>query len=218
MYTVIFMIRLLIADDHQILKDGLKAMFLDNPEIKIVAEASNGIEVMEKLDNNAVDVVLLDFNMPIMDGIETCKKINQLHPLVKILVLSMYEDGKFISKMMRNGVNGYILKKTGKEKLIEAIKTIYSGGIYFSKQVKDALVNSIVSGKNRKNGLFIPRLTKRENEIIELIVNEYTTFEIAQKLYISDKTVETHRKNLLQKLNVRNTAGLVRIAVERGIV
>ena len=212
------MIRLLIADDHQILKDGLRAVFLDNKEIKVVAEASNGIEALEKLDNTQVDVVLLDINMPVMDGIETCKKIKQLHPLVKILVLSMSEEGILISKMMRNGAKGYILKKTGKEKLIEAIKMVHSGGIYFSKQVKDALINSMVSGKNKKNGSYIPRLTGRENEIIDLIVNEYTTFEIAQKLFISEKTVETHRKNLLQKLNVRNTAGMVRIAVERGIV
>ncbi len=212
------MIKLLIADDHQMLKDGLKAMLKDNKEIDVVAEANNGIEVLEKMANAKADVVLLDINMPVLDGIETCKKLKQMFPLVKILALTMYDEGNLISKMVKNGAKGYILKNTGKEKLIEAIKTIYSGGTYFSDRVKDTLITSMVSGKTKKSSSFIPGLTRREKEIIELIVNEYTTHEIAEKLFISEKTVETHRKNLLQKLNARNTAGLVRIAMEKGLI
>ena len=212
------MIRLLIADDHQVLKDGLKAMLKDNEEISVVAEAGNGLEVLEKLNGQEVDVVLLDINMPVLDGIETCKKLRQMFPFVKILALTMYEEGNLISKMVRNGANGYILKNTGKDRLIEAIKTVYRGENYFSDRVKDALITSMVASKNKKSGTLIPSLTRREKEIIRLIVNEYTTHEIGEKLFISEKTVETHRKNLLQKLNARNTAGLVRIAIEKGLV
>jgi DNA-binding NarL/FixJ family response regulator len=212
------MIKLLIADDHQMLKDGLIALLKDNKEIEIVAEASNGIEVLEMMNKYLVDVVILDINMPIMDGIVTCRKIKQMHPLVKILVLTMYDEGKLISKIVKNGATGYILKNTGKEKLIEAIKTVHNGGTYFSEQVKAALIASLVSEKSKNNHSYIPILTRREKEIIELIVYEYTTHEIAEKLFISEKTVETHRKNLLQKLNTRNTAGLVRVAIQRGLV
>jgi len=212
------MIRLLIADDHQMLKDGIKAMLKDNDEIDVFAEASNGIEVLAVMDKNPADVVLLDINMPVLDGIETCKKLKQMFPLVKILALTMYDEGNLITKMVKNGARGYILKNTGKEKLIEAIKTVYNGGTYFSDRVKDALISSMVLEKNKNNNSFIPSLTRREKEIIELIVNEFTTHEIAEKLFISEKTVETHRKNLLQKLNARNTAGLVRIAMEKGLI
>jgi DNA-binding NarL/FixJ family response regulator len=212
------MIRLLIADDHQMLKDGLKALLNNNEDIRIMGEANNGLEVLEILSKIPMDVVMLDINMPIMDGIETCKKIKQLHPLTKILVLTMYEEGNLISKIVKNGATGYILKNTGKDKLIEAIKTVYGGGTYFSDRVKDALIASMVSEKNKNNQSYIPSLTRREREIIELIVYENTTHEIAEKLFISEKTVETHRKNLLQKLNARNTAGLVRIAIQKGLV
>jgi DNA-binding NarL/FixJ family response regulator len=200
------------------LKDGLKAMLKDNEEIEVIAEASNGLEVLEVMDKNPADVVLLDINMPVLDGLETCKKLKQIFPMAKILVLTMYEEGNLISKMVKYGAKGYILKNTGKEKLIEAIKTVYQGGTFFSDRVKDALISSMVSAKKKAGNSFLPGLTRREKEIIGLIVNEYTTHEIAEKLFISEKTVETHRKNLLQKLNARNTAGLVRIAMEKGLV
>ena len=156
--------------------------------------------------------------MPVMDGVETCKKLKKMHPLVKILALTMYDEGAMISKMVKSGAMGYILKNTGKEKLIEAIKTVYEGATYFSDRVKETLITSMTTGKKTTNSYFIPNLTRREKEIIELIVYEYTTNEIAEKLFISEKTVETHRKNLLQKLNVRNTAGLVRIVFEKGLL
>jgi DNA-binding NarL/FixJ family response regulator len=212
------MIRLLVADDHQVLKDGIKAMLKENDEIEIMGEAGNGLEVLEILDKHPADVVLLDINMPVLDGIETCRKIKDLHPTIKVLALTMYDEGNLIAKMVKNGAMGYILKNTGKDKLIEAIKTIHEGRTYFSARVKDALITSMVTEKNTNSSSFMPSLTRREKEIIELIVNEYTTHEIADKLFISEKTVETHRKNLLQKLNARNTAGMVRIAIEKGLV
>lgn len=210
------MIKILIADDHQMMRDGLKAMLSDDQDIQIVAEANNGLEVLEILDKEKIDLVILDINMPVLDGVEVCKKMKKMHPMVHILALTMYEEGGLISSMIKNGAKGYILKNTGKEKLIEAVKTIYSGGTYFSDKIKETLISSMVTG-SKSSGSIIPKLTRREKEIIDLIVNEYTTTEIADKLFISEKTVETHRKHLLQKLNVRNTAGLVRIAVEKGL-
>lgn len=208
------MIRLLIADDHQVLKDGIKAMLRDSSEIEVAGDASNGMEVLDIAGKTPVDVVLLDIGMPLMDGVETCKKLKQLHPVIKVLALTMYDEGTLISRMVRNGAMGYILKNTGKEKLIEAIKAVYRGEAYFSDRIKDTMITSIIADKS-KQGVLTPHLTRREQDVIKLIVNEYTTAEIARMLSISEKTVETHRHNLLQKLNVRNTAGLVRIALER---
>jgi len=210
------MIRLLIADDHQVLKDGIKAMLRDSGEIEVAGDASNGLEVLDVAGKTPVDVVLLDISMPLMDGVETCKKLKQLHPFIKVLALTMYEESTLISRMVRNGATGYILKNTGKEELIEAIKAVYRGDTYFSDRVKDTLITTIVADKG-KQGVLTPHLTRREQDIIKLIVNEHTTAEIARMLFISEKTVETHRHNLLQKLNARNTAGLVRIALERGL-
>lgn len=212
------MIRLLIADDHQVLRDGLKAMLTNHRELEVVAEASNGMEVLEALEKHEVDIVLLDINMPILDGVETCKKLKKLHPFVKVLALTMYDEGTLISRMVKNGAKGYILKNTGKEKLVDAIKTVQNGDTYFSEGVKDALINSMIVEKGKSTSSYMPNLTRREKEIIKLIVNEQTTAEIAEQLFISEKTVETHRKNLLQKLNVRNTAGLVRVVLEKGLL
>ena len=212
------MIQLLIADDHRVLRDGIRAMISGHKEIVVVGEASNGIEVLDLLEKVNVDLVLLDISMPHMDGVETCKKINKLYPLVNVLALTMYDEGALISNMVKYGAKGYILKNTGKEKLIQAIKTVYNGGTYFSEKVKDTLIMSMSPLKKTNTSYFLPKLTNREKEIVNLIANEFTTAEIAEKLFISEKTVETHRKNLLQKLNVRNTAGLVRIAVEKGLL
>ena len=212
------MIKLLIADDHKMLRDGINAMIANSNEIEIVGEASNGIEVLKLLEVIEADVLLLDINMPHMDGVETCKRVNKLYPFVNILALTMYNEGAMISKIVKQGAKGYILKNTGKEKLVEAIKAVYNGQNFFSDQVKDTLIMSMSPDKKSNSGGFIPKLTKREKEIINLIVNEFTTSEIAEKLFISEKTVETHRKNLLQKLNVRNTAGLVRMAIEKNLL
>ena len=212
------MIRVLIADDHQMLREGIISMILGSSEIEIVGQAANGIEVLNMLEKTEVDVLLLDINMPHMDGVETCKKVHKLYPLVNVIALTMYDEGALITKMVRNGAKGYILKNTGKEKLTAAIRTVYNGKNFFSDSVKDALFMSMSPVLKSNSGAFIPKLTKREKEIITLVINEFTTAEIAEKLFISVKTVETHRKNLLQKLNVRNTAGLVRIALEKDLL
>lgn len=210
-------INLLIADDHRMMIDGICAMLRDEPDFEVVATTSNGLETLQELEKKQVHVVLLDVNMPVMDGVETCKQIKKLHPLVKVLALTMYDEGGMIAAMIRNGAQGYVLKNTGKAKLLKAIREIYNGSTYFPDDIKEKLLIDMMGAK-KSGSLPIPKLTRREKDIIRLIVEECTTQEIADRLFISVKTVESHRKNLLQKLNARNTAGLVRIAIENKLL
>jgi len=213
------MIKVLIVDDHKVLIDGIRSMLEEEKEIEIVGEARNGKEAIDKVKNIDLDVVLLDINMPEKDGIETCKEIKKMYTDIKILALTMYNEGSFIQSMIKNGASGYLLKNSGKEEVVKAIKTVFQKGTYFSGEVSETLMKSMMPGakKNRSND-FIPKLTRREKEILELVVEEFTTQEIADKLFVSLSTVETHRKNLLSKLGVRNTAGLVRVAMEKGLL
>lgn len=212
------MIKVMIVEDHQMMVDGIRAMLVNEPEIEVVAEASNGMEALTRLEEYDIDVVLLDINMPVLDGVETSKKIKSMYPMVRVIALTMYDEGALISSMLKNGVKGYILKNIGKERLLEAINTVYNGQNYFSDQIKDTLLTSMQPGKQQPTSAFHTKLTRREKEIINLILEEHTTSEIADKLFISEKTVETHRKHVLQKLNVRNTAGLVRMVIEKGLL
>ncbi|MGK7394678.1 MAG: response regulator [Candidatus Cyclobacteriaceae bacterium M3_2C_046] len=212
------MIRIVIADDHKMMRDGIKAMLQDDDKMEIIGEASNGKEALELILECLPDLIVLDINMPEMDGVEVCKAIKKDKIPVKILTLTMHDEVSLIANMIKNGASGFILKNAGKDKLIEAVTAIHQGQTYFSDQIKDTYFSSLIPGT--KPGLIkgLPKLTRREKEIIALIIQEHTTTEIAQKLFISEKTVETHRQHLLQKFNVRNTAGLVRVAVEKGLV
>jgi DNA-binding NarL/FixJ family response regulator len=164
------------------------------------------------------DVILLDINLPDIDGVDLCKKIGALYPDINIIALTMYNEGSFISGMLKNGAKGYVLKNSDKGLLKEAIKTVHAGGSFFGEEVTKTLMQSMMPETQTSKSGNIPKLTRREKEVLKLIVQEHTTPEMAEKLFISLNTVETHRKNLLQKLNVRNTAGLVRFAVENKLV
>jgi len=213
------MIKVLIADDHKVLIDGIKSMLLQEETIQIVGEAANGEEVLKQMKSLEVDVILLDINMPKKDGIDTCKSVKQQHPKVKVIALTMYNEGSFIQAMLKNGASGYLLKNSGKDEIIKAIQTVYQDDTYFSEDVSKILMTSMIPGtKKVKSTDFLPKLTRREKEILLLIIEELTTQEIANKLFVSLSTVETHRKNLLSKMGVRNTAGLVKVAFQRGMV
>lgn len=212
------MIRILIADDHQMMRDGLKSMLQDEDDMEIVAEAENGKAALQAVMENDIDLAILDINMPEMDGVEVCKQITRSKKSTCILALTMYDEASIITNMVKNGARGYILKNAGKENLVKALRTIYAGDTYFPDQIKEAYFASLIPGDKNTHEQFVPKLTRREKEIIALIVDEFTTSEIADKLFISEKTVETHRQHLLQKFNVRNTAGLVRAAFEKGFI
>ncbi len=211
------MIRVYIADDHQVLLDGLQTLLATVDDLTVVGVGQNGQEVLKFLKDHEVDVILLDINMPVLNGIETCKILHKDYPELKVLALSMYEKASFIQQMLKNGASGYILKNTGQDELVEAIRTVNGGGQYLSKVVSDTLMQSMM-GKSALARQYIPEMTRREKEILTLIAKEYTTQEISDQLHISLNTVETHRKNLLSKFGVRNSVGLIKVALERGLL
>jgi DNA-binding NarL/FixJ family response regulator len=210
--------RVLVVDDHQMFIQGIVAMFSEDEDIDILDGCADGQAVLEQLKSVMADVILLDINLPDMDGVDVCKKISALYPSIKIIALTMYNEGSFITGMLKNGAKGYVLKNSDKSTLKEAIKTVHEGGSFFGEDVTKTLMQGMMPKKQTSKFGNLPKLTRREKEILKLIVQEHTTQEISEQLFISLNTVETHRKNLLQKLNVRNTAGLVRFAIENRLV
>lgn len=207
------MIQVLIIDDHKMVIEGLKLLLQNQQEIKVIGSALNGERGIEKLTELKPDMVLLDINMPGMNGIDTCKKMMELQPKVKIIAISMHKEGSLIKLMLANGAQGYVLKNAGQNELIEAIKQVHQGKKFLDDTVNDIILNGLTKAQEKKQSPF-PSLSRREKEILKLILNESTTQEIAEKLFISFGTVETHRRNMLLKTGARNTAGLVRIALE----
>lgn len=209
------MIKVLIADDHRLFIDGLKAMLEGTPEIEVVGEAMNGQEVLAFCTRQDLDIVIMDISMPGMDGIDATKQLVKSHPQIKILCLSMHNDRNFISDMLKNGAHGYILKNTGKEELLEALHSLQSGETYLGEEVRKTLLNSFM-----KQDKLPPteKLSDREKEVLECIAGGLTTQEIAEQLFISKNTVETHRKNLLYKLQAKNTAELVNNAFKKRVI
>ncbi|GAA4849345.1 response regulator transcription factor [Algivirga pacifica] len=210
------MTRIIIADDHQMFIDGIKSLLIDEPQIQVVGEAHNGKAVLDLLEDTNADLIIMDISMPEMDGIEATEHILKKFPDMKILGLSMHNDKDFISNMLKVGAQGYILKNTGKKELIFAIRTVIEGENYLSKEVSETLVSSFM--RKPKEQEAIEKLSRREQEILEHIAEGNTTQEIADKLFISKNTVETHRKNLLFKLKAKNTAELVNVAFRKGII
>lgn len=209
------MIPIAITDDHTIVIEGIKTMLKSNKEIEVLQSFENLKDTFENL-NSAVKVLLLDINLPDGNGINACKELLVKHPDIKIIALTNFEDTVFIKQIIKNGAMGYLLKNTDKKELTEAIKSVIEGKRFLPKTISDILLNDSIGIQN--SNYFIPKLTVREKEILNLIIQEYTTEEIAAKIFVSAKTVESHRSNLIQKLGVKNSAGLVRVAFEKGLV
>jgi DNA-binding NarL/FixJ family response regulator len=214
------MIKILIADDHTMFVDGIESILGAEEEIQVVGRCGLGKDVIPFLKNNEVDVLLLDVNLPDQSGIDVAKEINSGIFNVKILAISMFNEESYVSEILNNGAKGYILKNTGRDELLRAIKVIHSGSTYFSKEVTETIMKGLMNSRksSNKSGQEIPKISRREKEVLKLIAEEFTTQEIADKLYISLKTVETHRSNLLAKLKARNSAGLVRISLENHLL
>lgn len=209
-------IRVLIADDHKIIRVGLRGLVELSKDIEVIGEAENGAQVLELLKKASVDVVLMDIDMGNTSGIETTRELKKLYPEVNVVGLTMHEEQGYIVEMMEAGASGYLLKNTGLDELLTAIRTAARGDSYFSQQVSATLLQAITRGK--ASAVPNTMLTEREIEVLRLITQEYSNGEIAEKLFISIRTVDTHRRNLLEKLQVKNTAGLVKYAMEKGIV
>lgn len=207
---------IIIADDHAMFVDGLKSILANEDAININLTAANGEQVLKYLRINTeekIDLVITDLNMPEMDGITLNKKIKEEFPQIKTLVVSMLEDPQKIKSLTEADVNGYISKNSEKRELLRAIKTILNGENYFSPHIKQLAVKALFEAKTSK----AINLTKREKEVLKLIAQEFTTQEIADQLFLSKHTIESYRKNLISKLEVRNLAGLTRYAIENGI-
>ena len=199
-----------IVDDHPVVIEGIHSLLQNEKDIEWAGHAMNAQSCLGFFVNNTADVVLMDISMPEMDGIELCSIIRVKYPGVFILGLSTFNQGLYIKKMMGNGAGGYILKNASRDELLKAIHTVNSGGVYFAGEVGEALKEYEKSSKNK-----LPELSPREKEILGLIAEGYTNPQIAQKIFLSPFTVDSHRKNLLAKLNVKNTACLIRLAVEK---
>jgi len=208
------MINIMIADDHKVLLDGFSAIINNIDNLQVVATSSNGEEVLDQLSSTEVDIILLDINMPILNGVETCKKITKRFPKVKVIALSMYGQRSFIKRMKQNGAKGYVLKDDSALVLIEAINIVYDGGEYYSKQVKELLINDVISMKSP----FGDSLTNREKEVLELLAKGLTNNEIGETLFLSSHTIISHRKNMVQKFGAKNTAELIKITMEKGLI
>lgn len=211
------MLRILIAEDHVILRDGLKILLRDQPDIEVVAEASNGKEVRRILTEVEIDLAVLDVNMPEMDGIQTAEYIKENYKGVKIIMLSMLDNEKFVFKSFQAGAMGYILKSTGKEEFINAIKMVASNQPYISHKISAEMIRKLQFATPQEEVMEID-LSKRELEVLALIADGYTNGEIAEKTFTSKRTVETHRKNLIEKTGTKNTASLVKFALVNRIL
>lgn len=210
-------IRIILVDDHSMIREGLRS-FLEEDEISVVAEAKNGIDALEKLEGIEVDVVVSDIMMPEMDGIELTKQIKQKYPSINILALTMMNESYNIKKMLGAGALGYLLKDCTQDELIQAIKTVAQGKNFYSSEVTQIIMEGFGSKpKEKARVVHEIALTDRELEILHLICKEKTNAEISDELFVSLRTVEAHKRNLLIKTGCKNVAGLVLYAVERNL-
>lgn len=208
----------MIADDHQMVIDGIMAMLQGDEEINVQCTANNGREALDRMAANpGVQVAVLDINMPEMDGLECTRLLSERYPELKILILTMHNHNRMVKEVLEAGADGYILKNTGKDEFKTAIRRVAAGSSYYSAEVMQAMMDSYRQAENENKLLDVP-LSDRELQIIDLISQEKTMTEIGQELNISEHTVKTHRKNIFRKLDVKNTAGLIRIAMERGLI
>ena len=211
------MIRVLLAEDHAMVRAGLRALLERSGNIEIVGEASNGHEAIEMVTRLEPDLLIMDIMMPRLNGVQSAEQIRALKIPVNILILSMYSDEGLIRQALRNGVKGYVLKSSVSNELLEAIQTISNGGTYLSSELSDLITENIQNPHLAEKRDPIEILSPREKEILQLITEEHTRAEIAKILFISEKTVEKHRTNIMDKLNIHNLAGLVKFAIKYGL-
>ena len=204
------MIKIFIADDHHLFRDGIKSFFLHEANIEIVGEAGDGLETLNMLNKMEVNVLIMDVSMPNMDGTETAETVKKLYPSIKIIMLTMLDTINYIRKLLGIGVDGYLLKTTTKAELLFAVHQVMKGEKFYGTDVQHAFINSFNSD-SVSNEI---KLTKREREILLLICDELNTAEITENLFISVYTVESHRKNLFAKTGAKNVVGLVKFAIE----
>jgi len=208
------MIKIAIADDHKLFSEGLSSLLGSFETMRVVAQFGNGKLLLDALPELDIDVILMDINMPVLDGIATSKEVISRYPGIRIILLSMHNDYQTVREAIKAGVHGFLIKSVGKEELKLAIETVMNNEEYFTKEITDLLIKRIQS----PDVLQAVKLTPREHDILSCICNGSSTQEIADQLFISTNTVETHRKNLLVKTGCKNSAGLVRFAMDNELI
>lgn len=214
-------IRIHLADDHQVLIDGMRTLLNSAPNFQVVGFSLKGTDLYEEVTNNTTDILVLDINMPEKDGMEVLKECSKKGFPCKIIVLSSYDDIKIIQEVMKLGASGYLTKQCAGENIVEAIQVVSKNEEYFCSLVREKIFSSATKNNSKVNNKkrdFDHQLTGREIEIISLIALEYSGKEISDQLFISTNTVETHRKNIMKKLQVKNTIGLVKFALKNNLI
>jgi two-component system response regulator NreC len=212
-------IRVFIADDHAILREGLKALLALSENIEVVGDASSGKEALEMIAKLTPDVVIMDIAMPIMDGIETTRRITKSYPGVKVIILSQHDNKEYILSAIKAGASGYILKKAVSADIITGVEAVNSEGYYFHPMVAKTVIEDYLKNlKGKQQEDDYERLSEREKEVLKLIADGFTSNDIAQMLFISVKTVLGHRTNIMEKLNIHNRTELVKYAIRKGII
>jgi len=206
-------ISLLIVDDHPVVLEGMKALLLDSDIVLVKACCSDAQSALAFLETDTVEVILLDINLPDISGIDLCKQIKHKYPGTHIIAISNYNERSMITKMIQNGATGYVLKNASAEEIINAIKAVVNKTVYLSPEVQKSLFEAVLD-----DPLELPKLTRREQEVLRCIAEGKTTVEIGETLFISPHTVETHRKNLMQKFEVSNAAALIRVATQYHLI
>jgi len=211
-------IKIAIADDYKIYRDGLKVGLTADNNLEVVLEADNGEDLINGLEKSKPDVIIMDLKMPIMDGMEATKEVRKKFDSIKVLVVTMYEDDKFIIHLMENGANGYLLKNATSDEIRKSIYAVHENGYYFNDLVNKALLKKLVMKREFKPSFNQNiEFTERELEVLKLICAEKTAAEIGKEIFLSPRSVEGIRQRLIEKIGVRNTAGIVMFAVKNGI-
>ena len=213
-------ITVLLADDHGIVRKGIRSLLEQESWIKIVGEAEDGMEVLKKAGTLLPDILVLDISLPLLNGLEVARRLNKLQPEIKIIILSMHDSEELIYETLQAGVKGYILKKSAPDQLVSAIRAVSLGKSFFSPEISKIIdERKIEQGQVIGNeSILVPALTGRETEILQLVAEGHSNREIAEILFISIKTVENHRSKIMEKMNFRNIADLIKYAVSKGII
>ena len=210
------MIRIALCDDHRIVVEGLQQLLADVPDVECVGTARNGVEALYLLDHVKMDVLLTDLDMPEMDGAELVERIQQRGNGPKVIVLSMHEEPAMVEQLMRAGAHGYLVKSAGKDEVLLAIRNVYAGHRHFSSDLLARMMEK--RAEVAEGSALLAELSAREVEVLAALAEGASNKEIGERLFISPRTVDTHRTNLMKKLDVHNVAGLVRIAIKAGLV
>ncbi|GBD84587.1 transcriptional regulatory protein DegU [bacterium BMS3Abin02] len=207
--------RVVIADDHRIVREGLRFMLSDHPDVEIVAEAANGEELLETLATVKADIVLLDLRMPGITGLEALDRISVDHPRTKVIILSMHDDPGYVRRAVELGASGYLLKNTGRDELLRALKAVQEGGAYIQGEIMGPLLSVFTQGSEEQD---TPSLSPRESQVLQLVADGCENKQIAKDLGVSEATVKTYLKNVFARLGVRSRAEAVAVGLRIGII